>query len=347
MGMGLSSPEVGLIRSAYPDFGQIHYMVDSDYRTAAQGWSRADRTGPLDLYEARKSSAGSGQYVFRTADYSSDAVALQAANDALVDFRGDAIVFTPGNYSIATAQVINVPDARWLGPPVSNPKLARATLTAAAAAAFAPTAAADRMEIGYLRLVPQTAQTMWDVAAVSGLDVHDTFYDTAGVATSTSTIGFVLATTAEHASFRRNAVVVDAVQGPWIRAAGIMRGLYVNDFQIMVEAGAVWAVAINFAGVGAAIFEVGPGTITGGAASTALTSLITLADKTVDGTNGFVYGIRASTVGPAAGSLAVPTTDTATVDVVDCWRAVTVDTAQPTFTSGANISWESGVPYTG
>src|SRR3970282_254331 len=143
MGMGLSSPEVGLIRPAYPDFGQVYYMVDSDYRTAAQGWSKADRTGPLDLYEARKSSAGSGQYVSRTADYTSDAVAIQAAIDAQVDYRGDALLFTSGNYSVATALALNVPDSRWLGRQNRYPTTASATITAAVAAALAIDA--DRM----------------------------------------------------------------------------------------------------------------------------------------------------------------------------------------------------------
>lgn len=344
MGVGLSGPEVNLIRPATPDFGQVFYMVDSDYRTAAQGWSRADRTGPLDLHEARKSSAGSGQYVYRTADYSSDAVAIQAAIDAQVDFRGDALYFTPGAYSVATALAINVPDARWIAKPVSHPTLASASLTAAVAAAFAPTAAADRMEIGYLSLIPLTAGTMWDVGAVAGFHVHDTFWNTDGITASTATVGFVFATTSEFVHFDHNYVWVDGAQGPWIRAAGIIKGLTVRDFEIFVEAGS-WAAAIDLAGVGIAHFDVGPGTISGG--GTALTSLLTLADKTTDSSSGFVHGVRSSTKGPAAGSLAVPTTDTTTVDIVDCWRAVAVDTSQPTFTSGAAITWESGVPYTG
>ena len=61
-----------------PDIGQTLYLVDSDYRTAEQGWSQADHTGPLDLYGERNPGR-----VFRTGDYSSDAVCLQAAIDAL------------------------------------------------------------------------------------------------------------------------------------------------------------------------------------------------------------------------------------------------------------------------
>ena len=336
---------LGLQRAAYPDFGQVHYMVDSDYRTAAQGWSRADRTGPLDLYEAKKAGRGGVQYVYRTGDYTSDAVALQAANDQLVDFRGDAIYFTPGAYSIATALVIDVPDARWLGSPVSHPTLARASLTAAVAAAFGPTAAADRMEIAYLQMVPLTAGTMWDFGAVAGLNMHDNFYNADGITANTATIFVVLATAAEFATFKNDYVWVDGAQGPWIRTAGIMKGLRVSDFQLFVEAG-TWAVAINAAGVGATSVDVGPGNISG-TGTAALTSLMTLAYKTVDDSNGHVHGIRASTHGPAAGSLVVPTTDVATIDLSDCWLSVVADQAQPTFTSGGNISWESGVPYTG
>ena len=345
MGVGLSGPEVNLIRPAVPDFGQVFYMVDSNYRTAAQGWSKADRTGPLDLHEARKSSAGSGQYVFRTADYSDDDVAIQAAIDAQVDFRGDVLYFTPGAYSVDTALAINVPDARWLAKPVSHPTLASASLTAAVAAAFAPTAAADRMEIGYLQLVPLTAETMWNVGAVSGFHVHDTFYNTDGIGASTATIGFVFATASEFVNFEKNYVWCDAAQGPWIQAAGILKGLTVKDFEIFQEAG-TWATAIDLAGVGATSFNVGPGTVSGTAAGV-ITTFVTIANKTVDDSNGFVHGVRCSTHGPAAGSMVTLTTDVATADIADCWLAVVADAAQPTFTSGGNISWESGVPYTG
>ena len=325
------------------DFGEVHYMVDSDYRTQAQGWSRADRTGPLDLYLQRANAQF--QYVFRTADYSSDAAAIQAANDALIDFRGDALLFTPGNYSVATALTIDVPDARWLGPKCSHPTNARSTLTAAVAAAFAPSAAADRMEIGFLQLVPLTAATMFNFGAVAGAHVHDTFYNIDGIGASTATIGFVFATTSEFVTFDRNYVWCDAAQGPWIQAAGILKGLTVRDFEIFQEAG-TWATAIDLAGVGATSCNIGPGTISGTAAGV-VTTLVTLANKTVDDSNGFVHGVRCSTHGPTAASLVTLTTDAATFDLADCWLGVVLDQAQPAFTSGAAISWESGVPYTG
>ena len=345
MGLGLSHAEVGLLAHPHPSFGQVFYIVDSDYRTAAQGWSQADRTGPLDLYEARQAGRGGVQYVYRTGDYLTDSAALQAANDGLVDFRGDALIFTPGAYSLATAITVDVPDARWLGPQVSHPSTARASITAAVAAAIAPSAAADRMEIGYLRLIPLTAATMFNFGAVTGLHVHDTFYNTDGIAASTATIAFVLATASEFATFERNYVWCDAAQGAWIQAAGILKGLTIRDFQIFQEAG-TWAAAIDLAGVGAVSFDIGPGTISGTAAGV-VTTLVTIANKTVDDSNGFVHGVRCSTHGPAAGSLVTLATDVATADVTDCWLAVVADAAQPTFTSGGNISWESGVPYTG
>lgn len=335
---------LSLVRQQYPDFGQVYYMVDSDYRTAAQGWSQGDRTGPLDLYEARKAGPGGAQYVFRTGDYTTDAVALQTAIDTQVDFRGDALVFTPGNYSIATAQTIDVPDARWLGPPVSHPALARSTLTAAVAAAFAPSAAADRMEIGYLRMVPLTAGTMWNCGALTGLDVHDVFYNSDGIAANTATIYFVLATATEFASFRRSYIWNDAAQGPWIQATNIIKGLSISDFEIYQEAGS-WATVLDFLGVGTFHAIVRNGYI--GGALTAVTTLATIADKTSDIPMLFLSGIRSTSIGPAAGTLVTPTTDAGTAALTDCWRGVVIDTAQPTFTSGANITWESGVPYTG
>mgnify|MGYP001609971925 CR=1 FL=1 len=219
---------LSLVRPPVPDFGQVHYMVDSDYRTAAQGWSRSDRTGPLDLYEARKAGPGGAQYVFRTGDYTSDSVALQAANDGLIDFRGDALIFTPGAYSLATAITVDVPDARWLGPPVSHPSVARASITAAVANALAIGAAADRMEFGYLEFIPLTAATMFDLAAVDKLHVHDCFHNADGIGASTGTIFWAPATSAQHLFFNRSYVWVDAAQGPWINCEGIAKGVIVD-----------------------------------------------------------------------------------------------------------------------
>ena len=327
-------------KDQFLDFGEVHYLVDSDYRTQAQGWSRADRTGPLDLYLERANAQF--QYVFRTADYSSDAVAIQAANDALIDFRGDVLLFTPGAYSVATALTIDVPDARWLGPRCSHPSVARTSLTAAVANAFAIGAAADRMEFGFMEFIPLTAATMFDLAAVDKLHVHDCFHNADGIGASTDTIFWAPATSAAHLMFDRNYIWVDAAQGPWINCEGITKGLVASDFVIVVEAG-TWAAAIDFEGIGDCNFSVGPGIITGG--GTALTSLVTAANKTTGTTHGMAVDIKASTVGPAAASLIVGTSPE--VDILNCWRAVAADASLLTFTSGGSVTWLSGVPYTG
>ena len=338
MGLGLSHAEVGLIRPAYPDFGQVFYLVDSDFRTAAQGWSQADRTGPLDLYEARKAGRGGTQYVYRDGDYTTTAVALQAAIDGMVDFRGDALYFTPGAYTVATARTIDVPDARWLGPPVSHAANARATITASVANALAVDAAADRMEIAYLQFVPLTAAAMWDVAAIKGLHAHHNYYNSDGIAASTATIFWTFATTAGDLVFENDYIVNDAAQGEWINCEGITTQIRVKDFEIYLQAG-TWAAAIDFAGVGVVNFAVGPGIITGTGAA-ALTSLITAADKTQGTTHGFTYGIRSSTSGPAATSLTVATGLAAELDILDCHRAVATDTAN----TATSYPW---LPFTG
>lgn len=323
----LSGHVQGLVNGGNPTIGQTYYVVDSDYRTDAQGWSRADKTGPLDLYMQRNPG-----YVFRTGDYTSDAACIQAAIDAQIDFRGDTLFYTPGNYSAATALAINVPDARWVGPTVSHPVLARSTLTAAVAAAFAPTAAADRMEIAYLQHVPLTAETMWNCAAVSGLHMHNNFFNADGIAASTATIFVVLATTSEFCQFTNNYVWVDGAQGPWIQSAGIIKGLSIRDFELYLEAG-TWATAIEMAGVGASDCNIGPGYVTGG--GTALTALVTIADKTKDTTHGMVHDITCSTVGPAATALVATTGADAELDMGNCWLIRADATALAATTSAA------------
>mgnify|MGYP001339298615 CR=1 FL=1 len=326
----LSGTLQGLVARGYPDIGQTFYVVDANYRTIAQGWSNGDRTGPLDLWSER----GRG-YVFRCGaggEHATDSVGIQAAIDAMVDFRGDALFFTPGSYSLATALAVNVPDARWLGPLVSHPVLARTSITAAVAAAIAPTAAADRMEVAFLQFIPMTAQTMWNCGALSGLHMHDCFYNADGIAASTSTIFVILATTAEFCQFTRSYVWVDAAQGPWVNSAGIIKGLTVQDFEIYLEAG-TWASAINLDGVGASDCHIGPGFVTGG--GTALTTLVTIADKTKDTTHGMIHDITCSTVGPAANAMVATTGADAEIDMGNCWLMRADATALAATTSAA------------
>lgn len=327
------------VKSLLEEPGQTHYIVDSDYRTVAQGWARADGTGPIDLWAARNPG-----YVYRTTDYTSDAVALQAAVDSMVDFRADTLFSPPGNLSVAAAVNFDVPDMRLLGPTKSYPSANSAIFTAAVASAFTFTGAADRIEVGHLQFVPLTAAVCIDLAALSGADFHDNFYNLDGIAANVATIMIQAAASFEFLTVRNSYVWCDAAQGPWINCAGAFKGLTVSDFEIYLEAG-TWAAAIDFEGVGTISWRVGPGWIygTGGAA---LTSLVTQADKTQATSHGGCVGIRASTVGPAAGSLSVAAVTAAEADIVDCWRSVATDTVPPAH-NAVTTDTQSGTPYTG
>ena len=121
-----------MLEGQYPDVGQTFYVIDSDFRTAAQGWSQADGTGPLDLFSQRVPGRtfygpGLGEAV---GSFATDEAAINAAFDACVDFRGDTVFMTPGSYQISTAITPNVPDVRWLGPAVRYEGAARAQINA-------------------------------------------------------------------------------------------------------------------------------------------------------------------------------------------------------------------------
>jgi len=149
--------------TSHPDIGEVFYAVDTNYRTAAQGWSRADRTGPLDLWAEKMPGrvfyGAGGGLLAPSSNYATDAAALQAAIDAMVDFRGDTLFMTPGNYSLATALNLNVSGMRWKGKMFPNPRRAAVTITDAIGDhSFA--AAGDDMEIAFMRFVPLTAQNV-------------------------------------------------------------------------------------------------------------------------------------------------------------------------------------------
>ena len=310
----------GLLSGA--DIGQTHYMVDSDYRTAAQGWSRADRTGPLDLYEARKVGAGGTDIVFRTSDYSSDAVAIQAANDAMIDFRGDVLVFTPGNYAPATAITIDVPDARWLGRPVARATQASATLTAGVAAAFAVGAAADRFEVGYLRLVPLTASHMFGIASgANNQYFHNFFYDANGIAANAGTQLVLAAGSMDDSAFTDFVFHTDAAQGPLIELDGTVLGLAIQNFLHFHMAGTLVCSLLDVDGVGSTGMVVGPGhgQIGGGGL---VTNLIQCVDMTDAATNGTLVNFTGS-VGYSTAAVVVEaaTGVAAEFDICNSWIA--------------------------
>jgi hypothetical protein len=203
----LSGYVKGLVNGTYPDIGQVYFVVDSNYRTDTQGWSRSDRTGPLDLYDER-----SPGYVFRTGDYSRDQLAIQAAIDETIDYRGDIVYFTPGAYSIATtALAINSANIRLIGPPIQNPRRAAATITDVIGD---NAVSVDNVEIAHLRVVPLTAQNFFQIA--NGADygyIHHCYYDAQGVAASTSTEFVQTAASTQDWLVEKCAFVVDDLQG--------------------------------------------------------------------------------------------------------------------------------------
>jgi hypothetical protein len=302
-------PNLMQLRGDMRDFGETYWLVDSDYRTQAQGWSRGDRTGPLDLYlERHHQAAGANSvgYVFRTGDYASDAACMQAAVDAMVDFRGDALMATPGNYSPATAVSCDVADMRILGPRCSTPQNARATITAGVASALSFTAAADRAEFGFLKVIPLTATTaIATAAAADNLHFHDFLYDARGITGSTSTMFVTVAgTTASLYRFNNFVAFTDAAQGPVITVTNAASGWQIENFELFHGGGTTLAVAlVEFAGAltGCRI-ENGRGTLTG-LASSAVTNLVKLAESGGDISTIRILNFRGSIGFCAAGAL--------------------------------------------
>ena len=297
--MNLSGPVQGLLNRGYPDIGQTFYLVDSNYRTAAQGWSKSDGTGPLELYDERNPG-----YVFRTGDYTRDGVCIQAAIDAMVDFRGDTLYYTPGAYSIATtALAVNVPDARWVGSPVSCPMSARATITAAVAAAIGMTGASDRMEFAFLKFIPMTAQSMFAIAdGAEGLHFHNFYYDVTGIATNVATQMVLAAGTMDNSAFTDFVFRTDAAQGPMIELDGLVRSLLIARFQHFHQVGtlAVSLLQVDDAGTTGVTIGPGHGQIggTGG-----VTYLFQHTDMTSNATNITVKGFTGSVGYCAAATL--------------------------------------------
>ena len=239
-----------MINGSYPDIGQTFYMVDSDFRTAAQGWSNAEGTGPLDLYA--KYGSGAATYVYYAPGtgqpsgvvYDRDQLAIQAAIDAMTDFRGDTLFFTPGSYSIGTTALeFNVANARYLGPPVPTAYRSAVTLTDAIGD---NNVSVDNNEFAFMKFVPLTAQNFFQTA--SGADfgyMHDYLYDAQGIAASTST-EFVAGTTNEGWVIRRGTHVVDAAQGDAFALTSSTRWLW-EDCDFYVELTTVaWASVFTF-----------------------------------------------------------------------------------------------------
>lgn len=299
-----------------PDIGQIYYLIDSNYRTAVQGWSKSDGTGPLDLWAAKNPG-----YLFRTGDFTSDSVCIQAAIDAMVDFRGDTLYYTPGDYSIATALVVDVPGARWVGSPVTRATTARATITAAVAAAIGLTAAADRMEIGCLRFVPLTASHIFAIAAAANnLHFHHFFYDADGIAANTATQMVLAAGAMNNSAFTDFVFHTDDAQGPLIELDGLVEALEISHFQHFHQAGtlAVSLLDVDDAGTTGVTIGPGHGQIGGGGA---VTYLFEHADMTSNATNITVKNFTGSVGYCAVATLTAAAGTAGEADYVDSWIA--------------------------
>jgi hypothetical protein len=313
----LSGQVQGLLNRPYPDIGQTFYVVDSNYRTAAQGWSKSDGTGPLELYDKRNPG-----YVFRTGDYSTDGVCIQAAIDAMVDFRGDALYFTPGAYSIAaTALAVNVPDARWLGSPVSCPMSARASITAAVAAAIGLTAAADRMEFAFLKFIPLTASHIFGIATgAEGLHFHNFYYDATGIAANVATQMVLAAGTMDNSAFTDFVFRTDAAQGPLIELDGLVRSLLIARFQHFHQVGTLATSLLQVDDAGSTGITVGPGHGqiggTGG-----VDHMIEHADMTSNATNITIRQFTGSVGYCTNATLIDAASAAAEADYVDSWIA--------------------------
>ena len=268
----------GIMRGPYPDIGQTYYVVDSDFRTQAQGWTRPDRTGPLDLLEARRPGAGGIQYVYRTGDYTTDRACLQDANDNMVDFRGDAMFFCPGNLSIATTAVtVDVPGARWLGRPVAHPAQAYTTITDAVGSGMALSAVADDMEIAFLRFVPLTATVNVNVTgAANGGYVHHCFWDSLGIAASTATGFMNFAGAAQNWWIDNMYWLTDGAQGPLIAVNGAVNFMEISNFRHYHSAGTLVSSLLDILAAGASGFRIRNGTGTIAGTTAAVTNLMTV-----------------------------------------------------------------------
>ena len=169
------------------DFGETFYVVDQDFRTQAQGWTKADGTGPLDLHAQRNPGR-----VFYTGGVNvsghsaSDAAAIQAAIDAAVDFRSDKVLFTPGSYTPATVVTVDCAGIRLQGVPVRAARRAAVTLTDGIGKAL--TVSADDVELAHMKMVLITADEIISIAdGADGGYIHHVFYDTTGVTANTGT----------------------------------------------------------------------------------------------------------------------------------------------------------------
>lgn len=307
--MGFANYIKSLYNGDYPDIGQPHFVVDHNFRTDVQGWSKADGTGPLDLWTQRNPG-----YVYRTgaSDYGTDAATVQAAIDAAVDFRGDMLVFTPGSYSLATALAFNVAGLRVCGPPVKSPRQSRVILTDTVGDHVI---SVDDVELAFLQFVPLTAQNFFSISA--GADngyVHHCFFNAAGVAASTSTEWFNGASTTSDWKVERCDAFIDAAQGDLFTLAGAQRWDW--EHIRLTIGGGTWASAFTFTGASRGnradlIFTIAD------SGSSLLTNLFTGATgaNMLNATRVYMNG----TLTPTAGNIETGFDGTTGIDIAECY----------------------------
>ena len=321
----------GQLRGAYPDIGQTFYLVDGDFRTQAQGWSRPDRTGPLDLIEARRPGPGGVQYVYRTTDYTTDASCLQDAVNNMVDFRGDALFFLPGAPSISTAITIDVPGARWLGRPIQHPAQAYTTITDAIGTGLQLTAAADDMEIGFLGFVPLTAAVTVNVTgAANGGYIHHIFWNSAGIAASTATSFINFAGAAQHWWIDQVYWMTDAAQGALVTVNGSANFMEISNFRHYHQTGTLAIALLDVQAAGASGFRVRNGTGTIAGTTAVVTNLINLVDMTNNISNGSLCDFRGDVGYATVGALVATAGVTGEFTQVNCLIAGVQSAAQTT-----------------
>lgn len=331
------------------DLGEVFYLVDGDYRTIAQGWSKSDGTGPLDLWAQRNPGRVFYTNGHNSGAYSTDSAAIQAANDAMVDFRGDTMFFTPGSYSPATAVTIDVPDARWTGRPVGHPMQSAATITAGVAAALAIGAAADRMEICWLKFVPLTASHIFAVAdGANSQHFHHFFYDANGITANTATQFALVDGAMDNSVIEDFYMHTDAAQGPFIETDGTIENLVIRRFHHYHGANtlAISLLDVDGATTAGVLVEDGVGVIAGGGA---VTNLATIADQTAN-TAAFLFNRFTGTVGYCGATALVAVAGTgAEANITNCWLALAdaavAATVNYNVTSGT-VPWQTFTPYT-
>ena len=226
------------VKSLLIDPSMNHYLVDSDFRTVAQGWARADQTGPLDLWSQRNPG-----YVYRTGDYTTDVACWNAARDAMVDYRGDTLYLTPGAYSLA-ATTWDVFQATITGRAYNSPargcsrQIRNTTITTTGATGITLGADADGLEVSYLRFVPLTAGVNFLVnAAAPYLHFHDFMWDCDGITADVTTNFLQTTTTAQAISFScfdHFVWFIDAPQGPVFNWDVASQAVEIANFQNFV-----------------------------------------------------------------------------------------------------------------